>query len=60
MWPTCGGSAPVNEYLGNMFRINFVSLAGPGQEQEIKFLKITYNADGWTWTGDQTHRVRNL
>ena len=29
---------------------------GLGHEKEIKFLKcvITYNTDGWTWTGDPT------
>ena len=47
----------MDEYLRNKFRINLVSLAGPGHEREIKFLKrvITYNTDGWTWTGDPTH-----
>ena len=32
-------------------------MAGRGHEKEIKFLKrvITYNIDGWTWTGDPTH-----
>ena len=47
----------VDEYLKNKFRINLVSLAGLGHEKEIKFLKrvITFNTDGWTWTGDPTH-----
>ena len=47
----------VDEYLKNKFRINLVSLAGPGHEKEIKFLKrvITYNTDGSTWTGAPTH-----
>ena len=48
----------VDEYLRNKFRINLVSLAGPGHEKEIKFLErvITDNTDGWTWTGDPTLR----
>ena len=48
----------VDEYLRSKFRINLVSLAGPRQEKEIKFLKrvITYGPDGWTWTGDPAHR----
>ena len=35
----------VDEYLKKKFRINLVSLAGPGHEKEIKFLKrvITHN-----------------
>ena len=39
----------VDEYL-NKFRINLVSLAGPGHEKEIKFLKrvITHTTDGGT------------
>ena len=43
-----------DEYMKNKFRINLVSLAGPGHEKEIRFLKrvITYNTDGWTWTVD--------
>ena len=34
-----------------------MSLAGPGHDKEIEILKrvITYNTDGWTWTGDPTH-----
>ena len=49
-----------DEYLKNKFRINLVSLAGRGHEKEIKFLKcvITYSSDGWTWTGDPTHRKK--
>ena len=50
----------VDEHPKNKFRINLVSLAGPGHEKEIEFLKrvITYNTDGWTWTGDPTPMKR--
>ena len=44
-----------DEWLQNKFRINLMSLVGPG-EKDIKFLKrvITCITDGWTWTGDPT------
>ena len=50
----------VDEYLENNFRINLVSLAGPGHEKDIKFLQrvITHNIDGCYWTGDPTHRKK--
>ena len=39
-----------------------MSLAGPCHEKEIEFLKrvITYNIDGWTWTGDSTHSKKHV
>ena len=48
----------VDEYLRNKFWINLVSLAGPGHEKGMKFLKrvITCGTDGcWTWMGHPTH-----
>ena len=47
----------VDEHLRNKFRINLVSLAGPGHEKESNFLErvVTNNTDGWTSTGDPTH-----
>ena len=47
----------VDEYLRNKFRINLVSVVGPGHEKHINLLKrvITYGTDGLTWTGDLAH-----